>query len=163
MATVSAKIFEHHKKADGTYNVKIRVYHKRDRKYIDTTHYVVKKQLTKDLKIKDPFIADIVEQQLRKYRNTISDLEAKLDYFSAESLRDFLRDMDEEVDFVKFCDDHIKPTAGPVDAYTSIPRVCASAFSAAPCRSSSCWHIEDCLSGCAQNQIVHQTMSRPTA
>lgn len=45
---------------------------------------------------------------MRKYRNTISDLEAKLDYFSAESLRDFLRDMDEEVEFVKFCDEHIK-------------------------------------------------------
>lgn len=73
MATVSAKIYEHHKKADGTYNVKICVYHKGNRKYIDTTHYVVKKQLTKDFKTKDPFIADIVEQQLRKYRNTISD------------------------------------------------------------------------------------------
>lgn len=108
MATVSAKIFEHHKKADGTYNVKIRVYHKGERKYIDTTHFVVRKQLTKDLKIKDPFVADIIEQQLRKYRNTISDLEAKLDHFSAEALRDFLRDMDEEVDFVKFCDEHIK-------------------------------------------------------
>ncbi|WP_179204358.1 phage integrase SAM-like domain-containing protein [Sphingobacterium sp. JB170] len=108
MATVSAKIFEHHKKADGTYNVKIRVYHKGDRKYIDTTHFVVRKQLTKDFKIKDPFVADIVEQQLRKYRNTISDLEAKLDHFSTEALRDFLRDMDEEVDFVKFCDEHIK-------------------------------------------------------
>lgn len=108
MATVSAKIFEHHKKADGTYNVKIRVYHKGDRKYIDTTHFVVRKQLTKDFKIKDPFVADIVEQQLRKYRNTISDLEAKLDHFSAEASRDFLMDMDEEVDFVKFCDEHIK-------------------------------------------------------
>lgn len=108
MATVNAKIYEHHKKADGTYNIKIRVYHKGDRKYIDTTHYVVRKQLARDFKIKDPFVADIVEQQLRKYRNTISDLEAKLDHFSAETLWDVLRDMDEEVDFVKFCDEHIK-------------------------------------------------------
>ncbi|TYP88740.1 integrase-like protein [Sphingobacterium allocomposti] len=108
MATVSAKVYEHHKKADGTYNVKICVYHKGIRKYIDTTHFVVRKQLTKNFKIKDCFIADIVEQQLRKYRNTISDLEEKLDHFSAEALRDFLRDMDEEVDFVKFCDEHIK-------------------------------------------------------
>ena len=45
MATVSAKVFEHHKKADGTYNVKICVQHKRLRKYLDTTHFVVKKQL----------------------------------------------------------------------------------------------------------------------
>jgi len=32
MATVSAKVYEHHKKADGTYNVKIRVYHKEEKK-----------------------------------------------------------------------------------------------------------------------------------
>ncbi len=108
MATVSAKIYEHHKKADGTYNVKICVYHKGKRKYIDTTHYVVRKQLTKDFKIKDPFVADVVERQLRDCRKTISDLETKLDHFSAETLRDFLRDMDEDVDFVKFCDEHIK-------------------------------------------------------
>ena len=31
MATVSAKVFEHHKKADGTYNVKICVQHKSER------------------------------------------------------------------------------------------------------------------------------------
>jgi len=36
MANVSAKIYEHHKKVDGTYNVKICVYHKGKRKYIDT-------------------------------------------------------------------------------------------------------------------------------
>jgi len=107
MASVSAKIFEHHKKADGTYNVKIRVYHNGERKYIDTAHYVVRKQLTKDFKIKDPFVADIVEQQLRDYRKVISDLEGKLDFFSAETLRDYLRDKDEDIDFIKFCDTHI--------------------------------------------------------
>jgi hypothetical protein len=41
MATVSAKVYEHHKKSDGTYNVKICVYHKGERKFLDTNHYVV--------------------------------------------------------------------------------------------------------------------------
>lgn len=108
MATVSAKVFEHHKKADGTYNVKICVQHKRLRKYLDTNHYVVKKQLTKDYKIKDPFIADKVEQQLRDYRKMISELDDRLDYFTADSLRDYLRDKDEDVDFIKFCAQHIE-------------------------------------------------------
>ncbi|PPL02462.1 site-specific integrase [Parapedobacter indicus] len=107
MATVSAKVYEHHKKADDTYNVKICVHHKSERKFIDTNHYVVKKQLTKDYKIKDSFIADKVEQQLREYRKVISDLDDRLIYFTAESLRDFLRDKDEDIDFVKFCDNHI--------------------------------------------------------
>src|SRR5690606_6493043 len=108
MATVSAKVFEHHKKADGTYNVKICVQHKRLRKYLDTTHFVVRKQLTKDFKVKDPFIADKVEQQLRDYRKMISELDERLDYFTAESLRDYLRDKDEDIDFIKFCDQHIE-------------------------------------------------------
>jgi len=35
MATVSAKVYEHHKKVDGTYNVKICVYHKGKRRHIE--------------------------------------------------------------------------------------------------------------------------------
>ncbi|SUJ28686.1 Site-specific recombinase XerD [Sphingobacterium spiritivorum] len=108
MATVSAKVIEHHKKADGTYNVKICVHHKNGRRYLDTKHYVVGKQLTKDLKIKDPFIADLVEQQLRDYRKEISTLDAKLEYFTVDALRDYLRDKNEDVDFIKFCDSHIE-------------------------------------------------------
>ncbi|QQT25640.1 site-specific integrase [Sphingobacterium spiritivorum] len=108
MATVSAKVYEHHKKADGTYNVKICVHHKSERKFIDTNHFVVKKQLTKDFKVKDPFIADKVEQQLRDYRKMISDLDDRLDYFTATSLRDYLRDKDEDIDFIKFCTQHIE-------------------------------------------------------
>src|SRR5690606_17654808 len=108
MATVSAKVYEHHKKADGTYNVKVCVHHKNERKFIDTNHYVVKKQLTKDYKIKDPFIADKVEQQLREYRKMISDLDDRLDYFTAASLRDYLRDKDEDIDFIKFCTQHVE-------------------------------------------------------
>lgn len=108
MATVSAKVFEHHRKADGTYNVKICVHHKNLRRYLDTNHYVVKKQLTKDYKIKDPFIADKVEQQLRDYRKMISELDEHLDYFTPESLRDYLRDKDEDIDFIKFCTQHIE-------------------------------------------------------
>lgn len=103
MATVSAKVYEHHKKADGTFNVKICVHHKNQRKFIDTNHYVVNKQLTAKFKIKDRFIIDLIDEQLRDYRKIISELSYKLDFFSAESLRDFLRDKDSEVDFLKFC------------------------------------------------------------
>lgn len=33
MATVAAVVFEHHEKQDGTYNVKIRIYHKSEAAY----------------------------------------------------------------------------------------------------------------------------------
>src|SRR5690606_27882676 len=108
MATISAKGFEHHKKTDGTYNVKICIHHNDKSKYLDTHHYVVRKQLTTDFRIKDPLIADKVEQQLRDYRKEISELGEKLDFFTAETLRDYLRDKEEDIDFVKFCDKHIE-------------------------------------------------------
>ena len=46
MATVSAKVFEHHLKADGTFNVKICIYHKKDRKYMN---FVANKLALKNL------------------------------------------------------------------------------------------------------------------
>jgi hypothetical protein len=56
MANVSAKEFAHHKETDVTYSVKICVHHKNERKFIVTNHYVVKKQLTPKLKIKDTLL-----------------------------------------------------------------------------------------------------------
>ncbi|MCT1527057.1 recombinase, partial [Sphingobacterium hotanense] len=66
--TVKAMVFKHHRKVDGSHNVKIILLHEGKRNYLDTSHFVVKKQLTKDYKIKDPFIAEQVEKQLRDYR-----------------------------------------------------------------------------------------------
>jgi integrase len=110
MATVSAKVFEHHKKADGTYNVKICVHHNNQRKYIDTVHYVVKKQLTAKMKIKDTFINDLVDQQLKGYRKIISELGERLEFFTAENLKSYLCEIDADVDFIKFCAEHIAQT-----------------------------------------------------
>jgi len=110
MATISARIYKHHKKADGTYNVKVCIFHKAQRRYINTNHYLVGKQLTSKLKIKDKFIADIVERQLIDYRRTVSELGSKLNSFSSEALRDYLRDKDADINFIAFCDDHIQRT-----------------------------------------------------
>ncbi|AYL95357.1 tyrosine-type recombinase/integrase [Mucilaginibacter celer] len=108
MATVSAKVYEHHKKKDGTFNVKIIVYHQQDRKHIDTIHFVSKRQLTPDLEIKDKFLNKIIDDTLDDYRTTISNLGTKLDFFTCEELRDYLRDKDKEVDFIEFCTEHIR-------------------------------------------------------
>ncbi|RZJ92648.1 MAG: hypothetical protein EOO20_00940 [Chryseobacterium sp.] len=47
MATVEAKVFAHHYKNDGTYNVKIRVFHKDKFRFIDTEHCVSKNLVKK--------------------------------------------------------------------------------------------------------------------
>jgi hypothetical protein len=107
MATVGIKIHKHHKKADGTYNVKIRVAHKGEKKYIDTPHFVVDKQLTAKCTLKDATLKQILNKTLDDYRVTISILGPKLELFNAETLRNHLRDKNEPMDFLKFCQDHI--------------------------------------------------------
>src|ERR1700759_236207 len=107
MATVGFKVFKHHKKADGTYNIKIRVSHKGGNHYIDTPHYVIAKQLTAKLKVKDPLIVDILNDTLKKYRKMISELEDKLDLHNSETLRDFLIGKDADVNFLKFSFEYI--------------------------------------------------------
>lgn len=108
MATVETKIFKHHKKADGTYNIKVRVTHKREKKYLDTPHFVSDRQLTAKLAIKDVFLKKILNDLLDDYRTTISELGEKLDLFTAETLRDFLKTKNEEINFIKFSEVHIK-------------------------------------------------------
>lgn len=107
MATVSAKVFKHHKKADGTYNVKICIYHKKERVYIDTVHYVTQKKLTSIFTIKDPVISRLVNQSLEDYRETISHIGNKLEFINARELRDYLLKKDAAIDFIEFCQQHI--------------------------------------------------------
>lgn len=107
MATVSAVVYDYHKKADGTYNVKIRVFHKKERKLIDTTHFVSQKQLDSKFRIKDKFLNKLLDEKLDEYRRVVSELGNKLNFMTAENLRDYLRDRDKDVDFIAFCNDHI--------------------------------------------------------
>lgn len=107
MATLNAKVFKHHKKkTDGTYNVKIVLYHG-TKVYLDTEHYVVDKQLTKTLRIKDQFILAQIEATLSNYRKSISDLGDKLKGFTAETLKAHLLGKQLKIDFLKFAADYI--------------------------------------------------------
>lgn len=107
MATFSAKVFKHHKKADGTYNVKICISHNRDRRYIDTVHFVSERKLTKDLSIKDTFLNSLINATLEDYRNAASKLGKRLEFFDVEMLRDYLLNKDQTIDFLKFCQIHL--------------------------------------------------------
>lgn len=108
MATVSAKVFGHHQKKDGTFNVKIVIYHKKVRKYIDTVHYVTRKQLDSGFNIKDPYVNRVITDKLIEYRESISSLDAKLNFFTCETLVDYLRIQNEEVNFIEFIEAHIQ-------------------------------------------------------
>lgn len=107
MATVNAVILEHQKKADGTWNVKYRVFHKGRPKYIDTVHFVSVRQLDKNLKIKDKFLKKILDERLDEYRDAISDLGTRLKFFTPDELKQYLKDYKDEVDFLSFAKEHI--------------------------------------------------------
>lgn len=114
MITVSETILKADKKADGTWNVKIRVWHKKKPAYIDTIHFVSLKQLGKKsansdtLVIKDKFILDRVAPDLKMYRDWISDNEDQVANLSAKEVRDKLVNLKkgglkDEIDFLGFC------------------------------------------------------------
>ena len=114
MATVEAKVYSHHQKKDGTYNIKIRVYHRKETKFIDTEHYLSGKKVKtdpnskSDMIINDPFIKRLLNKTLDDYRDKISDLGKRLPLFSCEELRDYLEGADKEIDFIAFCTEYVQ-------------------------------------------------------
>lgn len=107
MATVSAKILKHHKKADGTYNVKICIA-KNERVFLDTEHYVTDKQRTKDRTIKDQFILTRVNKTQDGYRHLISDNEQLVASMTTAKIKEFFLGRELKVDFLQFCKKHIE-------------------------------------------------------
>ena len=69
MATFKAEVYAHQKKADGTYNIKIRVTHKQRKKYLATPWYVGKEDLTRSLKLKNQRYIDMVDDVIKRYRS----------------------------------------------------------------------------------------------
>lgn len=89
--TLKEVIFKHQKRADKTWNVKIRVTHERQSAYISTEHYLVAKQISSDFKrIKDEFIADEVRKEIARLRLEISKLGAGVARYTAKSLAEYL-------------------------------------------------------------------------
>ena len=88
--TLKAVVLKHNKRSDGTYNVKIRVTLNRRTAYISTEHYIGGRQITADFEIKDTFILDEVNNDIRRLRLEISRLGAKVNKYTASSLAEYL-------------------------------------------------------------------------
>lgn len=86
MATFKAEIYAHQKRADGTYNIKIRVTHKKRKKYLATPWYVGKEDMTRALKLKNQRYIDMVEDLLRKYRSICNSVGEGLDDMTVEQV-----------------------------------------------------------------------------
>lgn len=71
MATFKATIKKDKQRADKTWNVLIRFTHNRKTRYLSTTMYVTKKDLTASFRIKNQRILDRCDELIREYRKKI--------------------------------------------------------------------------------------------
>lgn len=111
MATFKAEVYAHQKKADGTYNIKIRVTQNQRKKYLATTWYVTKEDLTRSLKIKNQKYIDLTDDLIKSYRNKCDRLGEKLKTMTVEEVADYIqRDLEEnwDLDIVAYTWEHIK-------------------------------------------------------
>lgn len=99
MATFKAEIYAHQKRADGTYNIKIRVTHKQRKKYLSTPWYVGKEDLTRALKLKNQKYVDMVEDVLRKYRSICNSVGEGLDDMTVEQVVELITRKETEKPF----------------------------------------------------------------
>lgn len=90
MATFKAVVQEHHKKTDGTYNIKIRIIHNRKIKYIGTPWYVGKNDLTKSLKLKNHGYIDMCDDLIRAYRKRCDVYGERLQSMTVDQVLDII-------------------------------------------------------------------------
>jgi len=76
----------HQRRKDGTYNVKIRITHLRQSKYIPTSIYVTDAQVTRSGTITDFAVLDSVDALIREIRGEITGFAYKIDKLSVEEV-----------------------------------------------------------------------------
>ena len=109
MATIKEVVLKHHKKEDGTYNIKYRLTHNRKITYINTNHFVGEKQLKKDLTVKDKFLISVISTEIAKYRIKLLELDSFLMHLDVKQLADRLTHTEENsvIDFVAFARQYV--------------------------------------------------------
>lgn len=100
MATVNAVVLKHHKKEDGTWNVKISVSHKSQTKYIDTSSYVTKTDLDSKGRLKKSFIVKHYAIILNRYRQAITEYGTKIKFVTCEDVKSYLKNLDAKDDII---------------------------------------------------------------
>ena len=114
MITLHPVVLAHQKRADGSWNVKIRITFKGRHRYLPTSLSVTANQMSKDLKkIKDSIVASRVNNLLVQIRNALAEIptlalmDRDVDYVM-EQLHYNLNDQEEfRLDFFDWADDYI--------------------------------------------------------
>lgn len=114
MATLKAIILKPDKRADGTWNVKIRITHNRASRNIPTTMYVSKNDLTASMKIKNRAILDKCDELIRTYRQRLDALNLELNDMPLPMIVERItsRSSSEGVEFIQFTEKWMERNAG---------------------------------------------------
>lgn len=106
--TFKAVVYAHHKKEDGTYNVKIRVTHNRVKRHISTNIFVTATQLTRGLKIKDAAVNDQLKKQIEQYQRIAASIPAaRAQVMTADEILAYINGYEKQhgtfrLDFIQF-------------------------------------------------------------
>ena len=105
MATFKPTIFKDRQREDKTWNVTIRFTHNRKTRYLSTTMYVTKKDLTASFKIKNQQILDRCDALIKEYRSKIDGLFLEVNDMDIDSIVEVMKSDKgnrTEIDFVEF-------------------------------------------------------------
>ena len=105
MATFKATIFKDRQREDKTWNVVIRFTHERKVRYIATTMYVTKKDMTSSFKIKNQQILDKCDALIKEYRKKIDGLFLEVNSMDIDDIvqvMKFSKDDKSGIDFISF-------------------------------------------------------------
>ena len=104
MATFKAMIKKGNKKADGTWNVVIRFTHKTKVRFIPTTLYITKKDITASFKIKNANILDRCNDIIKEYRSRLGELSLEFNDIDIDTIVSYIRQKKENkgVSFTRF-------------------------------------------------------------
>jgi len=99
MATFKAEVNKHQVRKDGTYTIKIRILHKRKKRYLSTNLVVTKNDLTKSFKLKNYFFIDETEKIIKNYRDICNRNALLLKSIDVNQVYDLITKTDEMSDF----------------------------------------------------------------
>lgn len=111
MPTFKALVLPHQKREDNSYNVKIRVTHNRQSKYIRTPQYVSGADVSKKkengvekIKIKNQAILDLMDEVILGYKRRLLEVGMQVDEWSVDKVVEFLTSVSKAftLDFIQY-------------------------------------------------------------
>lgn len=129
MATFKAVIKKGNKRSDGTWNVVIRFTHESKVRFIPTTMYVTKKDITASFKIKNANILDRCNDIIKEYRDRINELSLEFNDIDIDTIVSYIKHKKDKrgVSFTDFAHRWIKESTikGIKNYKTSLNAFCA--------------------------------------